>query len=148
VLVYQLGHVRVEGAASFLGAQDATEPTSSAGATLSAVSGHLRFGYGAQLRELWAGPFIEAGLLRLRASGHDGSVQNLDRSEPVPEVGAGGLLSWQAAGALGIRLSAEGVVPTLRPRFVVDEPEPPNQLVSQSSKVVGRVMLGVTVQFL
>ena len=147
-LVYQLGQLRLEGAAALLGAQDASDPTSDAYATFSAVSGHLRLGYGAQLGGVWAGPFGCVGLMQLHASGHRGSVDNFDRNETVPELGAGGLVSFRAAGPLGVRLSAEGLVPTRRPRFVVDEPAPPNQLLSRSSSVVVRVTLGVTIQFL
>jgi len=148
-LTCQLGHVRLEGAASFLGAESATEPTSAAGATFSALSGRLRFAYGAEVGKAWLGPALSVGLTRLRASGSHGSLADLVWSEPVPEVGAGGLFSWQAVSVLGFRLSAEAIVPTFRPRFVVEEPKPAaSQSVFRSSKVAGRVMIGATIQFL
>jgi len=148
-LTCQLGHVRLEGAASFLGAESATEPTSTAGATFSALSGRLRFAYGAEVGKAWLGPALSVGVTRLRAAGSNGSQASLVRTEAVPELGAGGLFSWQAVSVLGFRLSAEAIVPTFRPRFVVREPEPaPSQSVFQSSIVAGRVMIGATIQFL
>jgi hypothetical protein len=148
-LVYQLGHARLEGAGALLGAQDATEATSNAGGTFSALSAHLRFGYGAKVEKIWLGPLLSVGLTRLSASGHGGSLQTSDHTALVPEVGAGGLVSWQVASLFGLRVSAEGLVPTFRPRFVVEEPKPaPSQLVYQSSRVVGRLMIGATIQFL
>lgn len=148
-VIYQRGHLRAEAGAAVLGSRSARAETSGAGARLNAVSGRLRGGWGWELDSIWIGPFASAGLRRVSATGFGGSARNLERAEWVPELGAGGLLTYRATRWLGVRLSGEASFPTLLPKFVVVEPAPaPSQVVHQSSRVIGSAAIGLVVQFL
>lgn len=148
-LGYRRGRVRVEGALSLFLAQRASDPTSPVLATFHALSGELRLAYGSRLGRFWLGPQACVGLTRIQAGGDRGSVANFDRSVLVPHVGGGGVLVWAVASRVELRAALEGLVPTFRPKFVVDEPPPaPPEVVHQSPAVVGRAMIGASIQFL
>jgi hypothetical protein len=146
----ELAAARVELGGWTLASQTVLD-TTGAGARFSLLHTELRLGYGARLGAVWLGPMLGAGLTSLTARGSKGSSSVSARSdtELVPELMAGGLAVWQPTRHFGLRLGVDGVVPVERPRFLVVEPAPDQPTVlHRSSRLVGRVMLGIAVQFL
>jgi hypothetical protein len=146
----EIADARIELSGSALAAQTVLDATG-AGARFSLLHTDLRFGYGARLGAVWLGPLLGAGLSSLTASGTKGSASVSARAatELVPELSAGALGVWSPTRSLGLRLGADLVAPLVRPRFLVDQPAPAEPTVlHRSSRVGGRVMLGIAVQFL
>jgi hypothetical protein len=149
-LGFNVAAVRLELGGSLLASQTVLD-ASGAGARFSSLHAQLRFGYGARLGAVWLGPMLGAGLSTLTAYGSKGSASVSARAatELVPELSAGGLAVWMPVRRFGLNLGADLVVPLVRPRFLVVQPTPEEPTVlHRSSRVGGRVMLGLVVQFL
>src|SRR5262249_16421396 len=139
----------LEAGGLLFGAQTASDATSAARATFTALAAHLRLAYVASLGQLRLGPVLSGGVVWLDFNGAQGSAGHFPDPQPVPARGGGRTLGWAGRERVELGVCGEALVPTFRPRFVVLEPNSePSQLIHQSSKVVGRLMLGVGFQFL
>jgi hypothetical protein len=141
---------RIELGGSLLASQTVVDSTG-AGARFSSLHAQLRFGYGARRGAVWLGPMAGVGLSTLTASGTKGSTSVSARAatELVPELSAGGLAIWTPVRRFGLNVGAELVVPLVRPRFLVIQPDPAEPTVLyRSPRVGGRILLGLAVQFL
>lgn len=146
----KLGPARLELGGFWLAPQSAFD-ASGAGARFSVLHAELRAGYGGRLGAVWLGPMLGVGGSSLKARGTKGSssISARDATELIPELTVGGLALWAVAPRLALRFSADGVVPLVRPRFLVVQPAPQDPtVVHRSPALGGRIMLGLSLQFL
>lgn len=143
----QPGHWRFELAGAYYAAQP-TSGGSAVGARIQASSLEVRAAYGWPMGAFAAGPSANVAVDRLGASGFGGGARAEEGSTAVAMVGVGGFASWRVTGAWGLRLAADGELPSSRPSFLVIEPAPlPASAVYRLPALTGRALLGVDVVF-
>jgi len=100
---------------------------------------------------VWLGPMAGVGLSTLTADGTKGSTSVSARAatELVPDLSVGVLTIWKPVRRLGLDAGAELFAPLVRPRFTVVQPIPEAPtILHRSSRVGGRIMLGLALHFL
>ena len=141
------GRFRFELAGYVTTAQSASLPGSSIGADFRLFAGAARACANVIASDRFAlAPCAGIEAARITATGFGmAAARSIDELRAAGSFGA--LATWAFERAFALRLELDGVVPTARPRFVVDGDDGPPISLHRPAAVWGRLLLGAEIRF-
>ncbi len=140
--------LRIEINGAWWASSTATLAGSTAGGTFQLITAGVRACVALPAAAFEIGPCASFDLASIHAEGFGAStfISSLSGNSMWGNVGVGGDAFWAAFGRFGLRLRADGLIPTARPRFVVLLPDQ-SAPVHRASALGVRALVGAEMRF-